>query len=58
MSKIQEGDDEFLEIMVFESQYQDGLRVWDPEQMPKLRNNFRKCKFWRISHKQWGSTLV
>jgi hypothetical protein len=58
MSKSQTKEDEFSERMVFESQYQDGLRVWDPEQMPKPRNSFRKCKFWRISHKKWGSALV
>jgi hypothetical protein len=42
MSKIQERDDEFSERMVFEIQYQDGMRVWDPEKMPKPRNSFRK----------------
>jgi hypothetical protein len=33
---------EFSEIRVFEIQYQDGMRVWDPEQMPKTRNSFRR----------------
>jgi hypothetical protein len=42
MSKSQTKEDEFSEIRVFESQYQDGLRVWDPEQMPKPRNSFRR----------------
>jgi hypothetical protein len=58
MSKIQERDDEFSERMVFESQYQYGLRVWDPEQMPKPRNSFKKCKVWRISHKKGDGALV
>jgi hypothetical protein len=40
--KIQTRDDEFSEIRVFERQYQDGLRVWDPGQKPKPRNSFRR----------------
>ena len=51
MLNSQTKEDEFSEIRVFESQYQDGLRVWDPDQKPKPRNSFRRWKFWRISHK-------
>jgi hypothetical protein len=40
--KIQTRDDEFSEIRVFESQYQYGLRVWDPGKNPKPRNSFRR----------------
>jgi hypothetical protein len=43
--KIKTKKDEFSEKRVFESKYQDGLRVWDPEQKPKPRNSFI------ISHK-------
>jgi hypothetical protein len=31
MPNSQTKEDEFSEIRVFEIQYQDGLRVWDPE---------------------------
>jgi hypothetical protein len=40
--KVQTKEVEFSEKRVFESQYQDGLRVWDPEQNPKPRNSFRR----------------
>jgi hypothetical protein len=40
--KEKKKEDEFSEIRVFESQYQDGLRVWDLEQKPKPRNSFRR----------------
>jgi hypothetical protein len=42
MSKSKTKEDEFSEIRVFEIQYQDVLRVWDPKQMLKPRNSFRK----------------
>jgi hypothetical protein len=41
MSKSQTKEDEFSEIRVFESQYQDGLRVWDPEQVQKEKTEPR-----------------
>jgi hypothetical protein len=40
MSKSQTKEDELSEIKVFKIQYQDGLRVWDLEQMPKPINSF------------------
>jgi hypothetical protein len=40
--KIQTKEDEFSKIRVLESQYQDGLRAWDPKQKPKPRNSFKR----------------
>jgi hypothetical protein len=40
--KIQRKEDEVSEIRVFESQYQDGMGVWDPGKKPKPRNSFRR----------------
>jgi hypothetical protein len=42
MPNSQTKEDELSKIRVFESQYQDGLRAWDPEKKPKPRNNFRR----------------